>query len=271
MMVDHYNAHPIASIFPMIKGDAFDHLVDDIKNNGLAEPIVLYQRMILDGRNRYQACIRAGIEPKFIPYTGSDPVQFVMTHNFYRRQLTKGQQALSAVKAAKMLEEAGKFKTEAKATAADWAAISVTSLDKAEAISKNSVLAEAVASGETSLESATVVLKEASPELLRQVENKETSVNTAATTIRQERPFNEKLNLKNYQDKMRSELRDMIRKIREYTPANDPSIEDENHRQNRRLFQIDEELLEIILDLAEASDHLKNKVMVLRSKKTVFA
>jgi ParB-like chromosome segregation protein Spo0J len=53
--------HLLASIFPILdpKGDAFTTLVEDIKDNGLQEPIVLYEGKILDGRNRCRACILA--------------------------------------------------------------------------------------------------------------------------------------------------------------------------------------------------------------------
>jgi len=46
--------------------------VDDIREHGLHEPIVVYEDKILDGRNRYRACAVAGIEPTFTVYTGDE-------------------------------------------------------------------------------------------------------------------------------------------------------------------------------------------------------
>jgi ParB-like chromosome segregation protein Spo0J len=62
-------------------------LVADIKAHGLIEPIVIYQNQILDGRNRYRACIAAGVDCRFVPYTGDDPVGYVASKNIYLRHL----------------------------------------------------------------------------------------------------------------------------------------------------------------------------------------
>jgi hypothetical protein len=59
--------HPLADIFPLMKGAEFDELVADIKANGLREKIDLYQGKIVDGRNRYLALQRLGIDPSAEP------------------------------------------------------------------------------------------------------------------------------------------------------------------------------------------------------------
>jgi hypothetical protein len=55
--------HPIADLFPLMQSPELDALVADIKANGLREKVDLYQGKILDGRNRYRALQRLGIDP----------------------------------------------------------------------------------------------------------------------------------------------------------------------------------------------------------------
>ena len=94
------NAHPLADLFPLIEGEDFSAFVADIKACGQREPIVTMDGMILDGRNRYRACLAAGIEPRFTPYTGDDPLGFVLSLNLRRRHLNETQRALVAARLA---------------------------------------------------------------------------------------------------------------------------------------------------------------------------
>ena len=88
-----YELHPLCSLFPRLTGPEFSSLCDDIKTNGLDSPIVLHDGMILDGGNRYRACVEAGVEPTFVVFSGDDIVSFVLSANLHRRHLTTGQHA----------------------------------------------------------------------------------------------------------------------------------------------------------------------------------
>jgi ParB-like chromosome segregation protein Spo0J len=101
-VANHFEPHPLADIFPSFDGGALAELTGDIKTNGLRQPIVLHEGKILDGRNRYAACIAADVEPAIIEYDGTDPLGYVISLNIHRRHLDTSQRAMVAARIAKL-------------------------------------------------------------------------------------------------------------------------------------------------------------------------
>ena len=98
--------HPYAEVFPMMGGEELMDLADDIKRNGLRDPIeVMPNGLLIEGRNRLAACKLAGVEPTFALYEGDDPAGYVLSKNIHRRHLSPGQQAMTA---AVVLKEDGR-------------------------------------------------------------------------------------------------------------------------------------------------------------------
>lgn len=109
--------HPLADIFPLIEGDEFDALKLDIRQHGLREQIVLLGQRILDGRNRYRACVAAGLLPdsldtatvahlkyfrQFVPAGAPAPSEddlwsFISSKNLHRRHMTASQRAMAMI------------------------------------------------------------------------------------------------------------------------------------------------------------------------------
>lgn len=94
--------HELAKIFPLMDEARFDELVEDIRTNGLIDPIDLYEGKVLDGRNRYRACLLAGVSPRCYEYTGDDPLQYVLSKNLNRRHLDESQRAMVAANIANL-------------------------------------------------------------------------------------------------------------------------------------------------------------------------
>lgn len=93
-----YQPHPYANIFPMMSDEEMTSLVTSMKENGYDPliPIVLYEGMILDGRNRYAAAQKAGVEPTFMQYEGDDVLDYAIRLNLQRRHLDSTQRAVVA-------------------------------------------------------------------------------------------------------------------------------------------------------------------------------
>lgn len=103
MLIEQIEYHPVASIFPMMNSQEFMDLKADIADNGLREPIWMYQGKIIDGRNRYRACVDLGIEPDFREWPGDgDIVKFVLSLNLIRRHLNESQRAMIAARVANL-------------------------------------------------------------------------------------------------------------------------------------------------------------------------
>jgi hypothetical protein len=88
-----YAFHPLANkMGPVMDGKDFEALTKDILDSGLLEPITIKDKMILDGRNRYQASKAAGrtfSEKDFVELAaGVDPLCFVVSKKINRRHLT---------------------------------------------------------------------------------------------------------------------------------------------------------------------------------------
>jgi len=162
--------HPFAGIFPLLEGPEFDELVEDIRANGLIFPIVLYDNLIIDGRNRYRACIAADVEPKFLDYPlDRDALTFVVTANLRRRHLNDSQRALCAARIATMQQG------RPRGTPITQRVPSTITQNEA---------AKVFNIGVRSVKQAAVVRDHAIPELVARVDRGEVTVNLAERVAR---------------------------------------------------------------------------------------
>jgi N6-adenosine-specific RNA methylase IME4 len=152
--------HELANIFPLIEGKEFQDLVDDIQANGLSEPILLYEGKILDGRNRYRACLEAFVNPTFQTYSGDNPLAKFISLNLKRRHLDESQRAMVAARIATLPKGANQHSPIGEPSQAE--------------------AADMLNVGKRSVERAREVLEEGAPELVSAVERGAVSVSAAA-------------------------------------------------------------------------------------------
>lgn len=168
-----YELHPLCVLFPRMVDDAFLALVEDIRANGLREPITIHDGMILDGGNRYRACLQAGVEPTFREFDGDNLVTFVLSANLHRRHMTAGQQAAIV------------------ASAQDWAKAQPASRpEKAGNLAPLSTVADRAAQSGASERTQKMADKVArkDPDLAAKVARGEVSLPRAVETITGKRP-----------------------------------------------------------------------------------
>lgn len=85
--------HAAADVFAMMDNSRYNELLADIKKNGQRVPIVTCNGLILDGRNRYKACLELNIEPVIESFNGN-PWAYVWSLNGARRDLDGLQRAI---------------------------------------------------------------------------------------------------------------------------------------------------------------------------------
>jgi hypothetical protein len=95
--------HPAAEVFPMLPDDELDELATDIGANGLLMPLLVGrvdgQSVLVDGRNRREACRRVGITPNYtLLLDGEDLIGYILSANIHRRNLSKGQRAMAVAR-----------------------------------------------------------------------------------------------------------------------------------------------------------------------------
>lgn len=160
-----YKPHPLAELFPMMSADEHAALVEDVKERGVQRPIVLLDRMVLDGRNRYMAARDAEVGYRVVEFDDPDPVAFVISENLRRRHLTDSQRAMVGAKIAK-LPKGGDRREE---QTANWRTAPTTAQT-----------AELLNTSVRGIERARVVVEAGAPELIEAASSGEVTVSAAA-------------------------------------------------------------------------------------------
>jgi N6-adenosine-specific RNA methylase IME4/urease accessory protein UreF len=186
--------HPYANLFPLIEGQEFYDLAEDIRINGLHDRIDLIEIdggfQILDGRNRYRALVwimtngeRLGAgwrdlagEPLAVeclsdfdgdrfylihlPEADGDSLAYVLSKNLKRRQLDESQRAMVAARIANLTHGGNRSKAPIGALSDEAAAetlnVGERSVERAKAVQRSAVaeIVEAVDRGHLAVSAA---------------------------------------------------------------------------------------------------------------------
>jgi ParB-like chromosome segregation protein Spo0J len=111
---DAVEFHEAAEIFPLLQDGDLDALADDIEKNGLQIPVEILDGKIIDGRNRYRACLMRGVEPDVVEVEADDPVAYVLSMNLHRRHLDTSQKSMVAAKARGWYDQQAKERQKRK-------------------------------------------------------------------------------------------------------------------------------------------------------------
>ena len=195
--------HELSAAFPTLSEQATADLAKDIAAHGLREPIVLINDKVLDGWNRYQACLQAGITPIFSELGDEDPVDFVLSANLHRRHLTESQRAAAVTKCydwrgrGDYYRDGGKSAPVQICSDGKSAPVQTQSEDAGNARKSSSELAEIANVSERTVNAVKTIIREA-PELFDQVVEGKLKVKTAERQAREkvDGPKPEKIPLK---------------------------------------------------------------------------
>jgi hypothetical protein len=170
--------HEYANIYRLLPEAELQKLADDIKGKGQLLPITSYEGKVLDGRNRFNACMLAGVEPRIEPYEGDDPLGLIASLNDHRRHDTEAERALVGARMANLRQGAPEGnKNAAKSNgstepfdskpavsitrAAELSGSTPASIKRAKPIVTNGIpaLQDMAETGEVSIRAASVVAK----------------------------------------------------------------------------------------------------------------
>lgn len=178
--MESFECHEAAEIFPMMEGQEFLDLVEDVKRNGLLEPIDVFEDKILDGRNRAKACAMAGVEAVFRTVQTTDPVAYVLSRNLHRRQLDTSQRAMIAAKARDYYDKQAKERQAEQARRNQPQSQKVATLPPLEKSKARDQAGKAVGVSGRTVDKAKKVQKQGVPELVKAVESGKLDVTKAA-------------------------------------------------------------------------------------------
>jgi ParB-like chromosome segregation protein Spo0J len=171
----------VANYFPMMTDDEYEGLLDDIRQHGQRQEVVLWQGQLVDGRNRLKACLELGIDcnSRELP-EDADPVAFVCSLNIHRRSLEVGQRAMIAARCRRLYDDDAKLRQLSAINPGFSRGRNITPTGNGK--TRDIVGAANRVSG-SSVDAATKILESGDEELIKEVESGKKKLHTAAKVV----------------------------------------------------------------------------------------
>lgn len=184
-------AHPLSEVFPLMDAAELRTLADDVTAHGLREPVVTYEGMILDGRNRWAACKLAKVKQvPTVPYEGDDPVGYVVSANLHRRHLSVSQRAMIAAEIARLPRGNPQIRTSADLTQTEAATRGNPQIGNIADLSQPDA-AKLLGVSTRSVGDAAAVLGDGTPAEIAAIRTGEATVNETARQVRERKQAEE--------------------------------------------------------------------------------
>ena len=104
-MIGKYKVYPLAAMIPEMDERSFAVLKKDIEKNYQNERIAMHDGFIVDGRARMRACLELGREPQVYDIGKVNPMEYILSYNACRRQMTPVQLGMMRAKAKEILSD----------------------------------------------------------------------------------------------------------------------------------------------------------------------
>jgi len=177
-------------LIPALTAEEFKQLEENILKDGIRDPLVLWNRYLIDGHNRYQIAFKHGLEYKTIDKEFKDESEvkeWMINNQFGRRNLSNYQRSVLALELESVFSERAKEKQKEGGGAVHQIS------DKAVINTKKEIAKVANVSHDT-ISKVKKIEAVATPEVKAQLSTGEISINQAYQEIKKEEKNQIKLN-----------------------------------------------------------------------------
>lgn len=177
------------NLLPELDAETYTALEKDIVSNGVLDPIITWNGFIADGHNRYSICKAHHIEEiqtkPLKKATKSDVMQWIVDHQFAKRNLTKSEQIRLLAKVEEQIAKEAAERRKATQNNATAKAVS-PNLDEQAKGRTDEIMAKKIGVSKNTYRDMKTVVEKGTPEQIKRMDKggKENGVSTIAREIR---------------------------------------------------------------------------------------